>query len=211
MATFGSGHIERLPSGSFRVVVYAGKDPLTGRQLRHRKTVKTEQQAQIILGRLLEDAAAGKRPDTRVTVSELMAGANCAGCKVRKDTKTHQGRYLAIDEITVTVLGERWHYVRQELVRIGVELPASAYIFSHDLAGAAPWDPNWVTKKVAEVAVAAGVSMNIKSLRRYSASQLLTGGIDLRDTAARLGHGARPGSRPLPVGAVQSSRQSRNT
>jgi integrase len=111
------------------------------------------------------------------------------GVKVRKDTKTHQDRYLAIDEITVTVLKERWQFVTQELDRVGVELPPSAFIFSHDPIGTAPWDPNWVTKKVSEVAAAAGITMNVKSLRHYSASQLLAGGIDLRNTAARLGHG----------------------
>ena len=31
--------------------------------------------------------------------------------------------------------------------------------------------------------------LSIKALRHYSASQLLAGGIDLRNTAARLGHG----------------------
>ena len=31
--------------------------------------------------------------------------------------------------------------------------------------------------------------LNIKALRHYTASQLLAGGIDLRNTAARLGHG----------------------
>ena len=46
------------------------------------------------------------------------------------------------------------------------------------------------THKVAELAAAAGVSLNIKALRHYTASQLLAGGIDLRNTAARLGHGS---------------------
>jgi integrase len=53
--------------------VYSGLDPLTGRELRHRKTVKTETEAQIVLGRLLEQAEAGRRPDSRVTVGELIA------------------------------------------------------------------------------------------------------------------------------------------
>jgi hypothetical protein len=66
------GHIERLPSGSFRVHVYGGKDPLTGREIRHRRTVRTGHEAQIVLGRLLEDAAAGRRPDSRVTVGEAI-------------------------------------------------------------------------------------------------------------------------------------------
>jgi integrase len=30
-----------------------------------------------------------------------------SGLKVRKDTKTHQDRYLAVDEITVTILRDR--------------------------------------------------------------------------------------------------------
>ena len=49
--------------------------------------------------------------------------------------------------------------------------------------------PRWVTKKVSEIAAAAGGAMTVRSLRHYSASQLVAGGIDLRNTAARLGHG----------------------
>ena len=41
MARGPSGHLEQLPSGGFRVDVYAGTDPLTGRRLRYRQTVKT--------------------------------------------------------------------------------------------------------------------------------------------------------------------------
>ena len=52
----GTGHIERLPSGSYRVRVYAGTDPLTGRTLRYLQTEKTERQAQVVLGRLLAQA-----------------------------------------------------------------------------------------------------------------------------------------------------------
>lgn len=47
-----SGHIERLPSGSLRVSVFAGRDPLTGKQLWHRKSVSDERQAQITLGKI---------------------------------------------------------------------------------------------------------------------------------------------------------------
>jgi integrase len=111
-----------------------------------------------------------------------------AGVKKRKDTKTHQDRHLAIDEITVAVLAGWWQHVQEQLDRVGVTLPPAAYIFSGDPLGAVPWNPDWVTHKVAEVAEAAGVKLNIKALRHYSASQLLAGGIDLRNTAARLGH-----------------------
>ncbi|MHB1593330.1 MAG: hypothetical protein ACYCO9_08410 [Streptosporangiaceae bacterium] len=33
------------------------------------------------------------------------------------------------------------------------------------------------------------MNLNVKALRHYSASRLLAGGVDLRNTAARLGHG----------------------
>jgi hypothetical protein len=66
------GHIEQLPSGSWRVKIYGGTDPLTGREIRLRKTCKTERAAQIELGKLLEQAAAGRQPETNATVAELM-------------------------------------------------------------------------------------------------------------------------------------------
>ena len=65
MARTPAGHIEQLPSGSWRAKVYAGEDPLTGRELRFRKTRKTEVEAQIELGKLLELARAGSRRGLR--------------------------------------------------------------------------------------------------------------------------------------------------
>jgi DNA-binding transcriptional regulator YhcF (GntR family) len=72
MAKATGGYIQQLPSGSFRVSVYAGTDPLTGRQIRLRKTYKTERVAQIELGKLLDQAAAGRQPETDATVAQLM-------------------------------------------------------------------------------------------------------------------------------------------
>jgi len=72
MASTPSGHIEQLPSGSWRAKVYAGTDPLTGREIRLRRTCRTERAAQIELGKLLEQADAGRRPETDATVAQLM-------------------------------------------------------------------------------------------------------------------------------------------
>ena len=52
--------------------VHAGTDPLTGREIRLRQTCKTERAALIELGKLLEQAAAGRQPETNATVAELM-------------------------------------------------------------------------------------------------------------------------------------------
>jgi len=64
--------MEQLPSGSFRVSVYVGTDPLTRRQSRRKATAKTEQQAHIELGRLLKEAAEGRTPESAATVAKLL-------------------------------------------------------------------------------------------------------------------------------------------
>ena len=51
---WSSGYVEQLPSKSWRANVYAGKDLLTGREIRFRETRRPEVEAQIELGRLLE-------------------------------------------------------------------------------------------------------------------------------------------------------------
>ena len=110
------------------------------------------------------------------------------GQRVRKDTKTHQDRRLAIDPDTCALIASYLHEIRAELAAVGAGLRDDAYLFSNDPAHARPWNPDWATHKVAEAAGAAGVELDIKGGRHYPASQLLAGGFDLRNTAARLGH-----------------------
>ena len=112
------------------------------------------------------------------------------GRRVRKDTKTHQDRYLAIDPVTCAMIREHLGTIRAELAAVGLELPEDAYVFSNDPIGASPWNPDWASHKASNLAAAAGVKLNIKGLRHYTASQLLAARFDLRNTAARLGHGS---------------------
>jgi integrase len=109
------------------------------------------------------------------------------GQRVRKDTKTHQDRWLAIDPDTCALVATHLDEIRADLAAVGVALPDDAYLFSNDPAHTRPWNPDWATHKVAEAAAAAGVKLDIKGGRHYTASQLLAGGFDLRNTAARLG------------------------
>jgi len=113
-----------------------------------------------------------------------------AGQRLRKDTKTHQDRSLAVDRVTCELLREQKDRVAARLSGVGLGLDPSAYVFSNDPAGVVPWNPDWATHKVSDLAEEAGVKLNVKALRHYTASQLLAGGIDLRNTAARLGHGS---------------------
>jgi len=72
MTNVGKGHIERLPSGPYRVRVYAGTDPLTGKEIRLKATAKTAERAQAELARLLEQASVGQQPETAATVGYLL-------------------------------------------------------------------------------------------------------------------------------------------
>src|SRR6266536_2296316 len=87
------------------------------------------------------------------------------GLRVRKDTKTHQDRYLAIDPVTCAMLSEHLGTIRAGLATVGLELPGDAYVFSNDPMGARPWNPDWATHKASDLAAAAGVKLNIKGLR----------------------------------------------
>jgi integrase len=110
------------------------------------------------------------------------------GQRIRKDTKTHQDRWLAIDPVTCALIESYLAEIRAELEAVGVELRDDAYVFSNDPAHARPWNPDWISHRIAEIADAAGVELDIKGGRHYTASQLLADGFDLRNTAARLGH-----------------------
>jgi integrase len=67
-----TGHVEQLPSGSWRAKVYAGRDPLSGREIRLRTTCKTEQGARAALRKLLEQASIGRPPQTAATLGFLL-------------------------------------------------------------------------------------------------------------------------------------------
>jgi integrase len=66
------GHIETLPSGSFRAVVYAGTDPLTRRARYLRETVGTYDEAEKALTRLQGQVDEDKHPKSNITVRQAI-------------------------------------------------------------------------------------------------------------------------------------------
>src|SRR5579863_8476234 len=72
MAAIPSRHIAQLPSGSYRVEVNLGTDPITRRRIRLRGTCKDLVSAQIALGKLLGQAQSGTEPESGATVAQLL-------------------------------------------------------------------------------------------------------------------------------------------
>ena len=128
------------------------------------------------------------------------------GQRVRKDTKTHQDRWLAIDPETCALIAAYLDETGAALAAVGAGLRDDAYLFSNDPAHSRPWNPNWVTHQIAAAADAAGVKLDIKGGRYYTASQLLAGGFDLRNTAARLRRNSGGGATTLRHYANRSPR-----
>ena len=60
------------------------------------------------------------------------------GCRrVRKDTKTHQDRWLAIDPVTCPLIVSYLAEIKAELAAVGAGLRDDAYLFSNGPAAAA--------------------------------------------------------------------------
>jgi integrase len=66
------GYIEQRSSGSYRAVVYAGVDPLTGRERYLRESAPTRKAAQAALSRLQTQVDERRHPRSGVTVGELL-------------------------------------------------------------------------------------------------------------------------------------------
>lgn len=111
------------------------------------------------------------------------------GQRIRKDTKTHQERWDGLDPVSCQLIREHLDDARAGLAAAELELADDAYLFSNDPLHLAAWNPDWASHKISALASDTGVELTIKTLRHYTASQLLAGGFDLANTAARLGHG----------------------
>lgn len=121
----------------------------------------------------------------------LIAGSYAVrkGQKMVKPTKTHRKRRMALDPGTLELLTDYREHCRKESIAAGGELDENGFMFSADGFGRTPWNPDTVGKWFRQIAKAAGVGTTVHGLRHYSATQMISGGIDLRTAAGRLGHG----------------------
>ncbi|WP_207908651.1 hypothetical protein [Pseudonocardia endophytica] len=67
------GHIEQLPSGSYRAIVFAGVDPLTGRSRQLKETAATRKDAEKALTRLQGQVDENRQPKSSITVGLAVA------------------------------------------------------------------------------------------------------------------------------------------
>jgi integrase len=125
------------------------------------------------------------------------------GVGKEKDTKTHQMRRIALDRETVALLCEHRDRVKDRLSGLDQKFSDELYVFSASATPdhSRPYSPNAVTQRYKDMADRLGIDTHIHALRHYSATELLTAGVDLRTVAGRLGHGGG-GSTTLRVYAA---------
>ena len=106
-----------------------------------------------------------------------------------KDTKTHQQRRIALDSTTVGLLRAYRRQCDEDAAALGVEIAPSGRIFSPAPDHSTWITPSSVSQRYARMCARLGWDMNIHELRHYSATELISAGVDVRTVAGRLGHG----------------------
>jgi integrase len=110
------------------------------------------------------------------------------GERIDKKPKTGKGRHVSGDPLTCELIRDFITQRRQRMALVGIDAPRDAYVFSPDPAGAVPWNPDTMTHRYRKYADRVGITSSLKETRHYSATQLLTAGVDLKTVAGRLGH-----------------------
>ena len=89
------------------------------------------------------------------------------------------------------MLREHRERVRRRVEELGGEVTEQTFLFSSVRRPdhCEPYSPHAVSSRYKEMAERLGIATHLHSLRHYSATELLTAGVDLRTVAGRLGHG----------------------
>ncbi|MGE0795934.1 MAG: tyrosine-type recombinase/integrase [Acidimicrobiia bacterium] len=123
----------------------------------------------------------------RVTIARSIA--TVGGHLIEKDTKTHQVRKVTIDDETVAVLTAHREACEDLAAKCGAKVTANSFLFSHEVDFSKPWRPNYATLAFGRLRDELGLDgVKLHHLRHFSATQLLSAGIDIRTVSGRLGH-----------------------
>ena len=106
-----------------------------------------------------------------------------------KATKSEQDRRISIDPYTVDLLLAHKKASEEQCKSLGVMLSRDSYVFSLEPDSSSPMKPDTVTQRYRRLAARNGLrSTRIHSLRHYTATELLSAGVDLKTVSGRLGH-----------------------
>lgn len=107
---------------------------------------------------------------------------------VRKDTKTHSARTVSLGASAVDMLTDLRTDQAKLALDLGQTLDADPFVFSFAPDGSEPWRPDYPTRALSVIRERLGIKVRLHDLRHFMATQWLSGGVDVRTVAGRLGH-----------------------
>ena len=106
---------------------------------------------------------------------------------IEGDTKTHQSRRVALDEVTVELLRRHRLRQREQALALGVRPADDALLFATVDGG--PWRPDVCTNRFGRLRARLGVDhVRLHDLRHFVATMLIDGGTPIPTVSTRLGH-----------------------
>jgi integrase len=111
------------------------------------------------------------------------------GGTAEKSTKTDHSRRVSIDPVAISLLTEHRAMVEERLAEAEGILAEDAFVFSPFVEHSTPFRPDNVTSFFTRVRNAVGApTVRLHDLRHFTATQLISAGVDIRTVAERLGH-----------------------
>jgi integrase len=136
-----------------------------------------------------------------------------------KDLKGHRIRRFALDNHTLSVLAAQRDLMAARAVAGGTRLRGDAFFWSHELDGAVPWRPPYVTLSVTRLREPdpvdpenpddpnrwTGIKLRVHDLRHLNGTHLVDAGIPIPAVAFRLGHAKNSTTSDFYAHPVQDS------
>ncbi|HEY3608923.1 MAG TPA: tyrosine-type recombinase/integrase, partial [Pseudonocardiaceae bacterium] len=117
------------------------------------------------------DLKAGK-----IAIHRNYVGLRAVCMKGRQDARM---RLISLDPATVEVLTQHRQRYAEAVPELGLEPSDEAFLFSYEAAWDRPYDPSGATHRYARMCKRLGIGSHLHALRHYSATELLTAGVDL--------------------------------
>jgi integrase len=111
------------------------------------------------------------------------------GKKLFKATKNHQTRRIAVDAESLVLLAGLWQQYSERMAQLGAKPTKEAFTFSYAADNSTPCNPDGITHRFGRLCKRLGIDSHLHALRHYSATELISAGVDIRTVAGRLGHG----------------------
>ncbi|NIK56833.1 tyrosine-type recombinase/integrase [Kribbella shirazensis] len=117
------------------------------------------------------------------------AGDQLAGEVVETTTKRKQHHHVTLDDLTMELLERYRDQCAGQCKALGVELSSDAFIFSGSPDFSTALKPNTATQRYRRAAKRHKLrSTRLHSIRHYSATELLSAGVDIKTVQGRIGH-----------------------